>query len=162
MNSTHLIFTALIVTAVLVSGCMGGGQTTSTQTPATTPKQGSGPVRLTIGANTDIGRYLADSKGMALYVFKRDSPGKSNCYGECAQNWPPLQATGEVSAAAGIPGAFTVVERTDGTKQVAYNNMPLYYYVGDKTAGDINGNGVGDVWSIASIEAVSIKPTTTT
>jgi predicted lipoprotein with Yx(FWY)xxD motif/nitrite reductase/ring-hydroxylating ferredoxin subunit len=157
-NASALV--AFVTIAVLVSGCMESGPSTSTNPQATT--LASGPVRLTVGENKDIGRYLADSRGMALYVYKKDSPGKSNCLGQCAQNWPPLEATGDVSPAAGTPGTFTVVARTDGTKQVAYNGMPLYFYAGDKNAGDILGNGVGDVWSIASIETVSIKPTQTT
>jgi predicted lipoprotein with Yx(FWY)xxD motif len=34
------------------------------------------------------GSYLTDAKGMALYVFKKDTPGKSVCAGECVAKWP--------------------------------------------------------------------------
>ncbi len=27
-----------------------------------------------------------------LYTFKKDKMGVSNCYDECAKNWPPLVA----------------------------------------------------------------------
>ena len=30
-----------------------------------------------------VGSYLADEKGMTLYLFKKDTPGKSACSGPC-------------------------------------------------------------------------------
>ena len=32
-----------------------------------------------------------------------------------------------------------VLTRTDGTRQVMYNGMPLYYYNADPNVGDTNG-----------------------
>ena len=43
-------------------------------------------------ANTSKGQALVDAKGMTLYVFDRDTAGKSACNGQCAANWPPLTA----------------------------------------------------------------------
>ncbi|HEV2713940.1 MAG TPA: hypothetical protein VGU64_01670, partial [Terriglobales bacterium] len=43
-------------------------------------------------ADTSKGKALVDAKGMTLYVFEKDTPGKSNCNGPCATNWPPLTA----------------------------------------------------------------------
>ena len=34
--------------------------------------------------------------------------------------------------------------------QVAYNDIPLYYWVKDVKAGDTTGQGVGDVWYIVA------------
>jgi predicted lipoprotein with Yx(FWY)xxD motif len=33
--------------------------------------------------------YLTDAKGMALYTFKKDTPVKSACAGDCVPEWPP-------------------------------------------------------------------------
>ena len=41
---------------------------------------------------------------------------------------------------------WTLVARTDGTMQWAYDGKPTYFYVGDAAAGDITGDGVGGVW----------------
>jgi predicted lipoprotein with Yx(FWY)xxD motif len=41
-------------------------------------------------------------------------------------------------------------ERTDGATQVTYKGMPLYYFVRDTAAGDVNGQGVGKVWYVVS------------
>jgi predicted lipoprotein with Yx(FWY)xxD motif len=36
---------------------------------------------------------LADARGMTLYTYDKDEPGKSNCNGLCAHFWPPLRAS---------------------------------------------------------------------
>ena len=88
---------------------------------------------------------LTDAKGMTLYIFDKDQAGVSNCYDQCATNWPPLMA----DAAAKPTGDFTVVDRKDGTKMWAYKTLPLYYWKNDKKPGDISGDGVGGVWHLA-------------
>lgn len=90
-------------------------------------------------------QVLVDEKGMTLYTFDRDEPNKTNCYNQCAVNWPPLMA-----GANDTPeGDWTIVERTDGTKMWAYKGDPLYLWINDKNPGDTTGDGVGGVWHIA-------------
>ena len=84
-----------------------------------------------LGGNDDLGEFLVGPDGMTLYRFANDAPGVSNCYEQCALNWPPL-LVGEnerPTLAGGIPGRLGVIARTDGTRQVAYNGWPLYYWV---------------------------------
>jgi predicted lipoprotein with Yx(FWY)xxD motif len=97
--------------------------------------------------STDIGgkMVLTDANGMTLYIFDKDAPGVTNCYEQCAVNWPPLMA----DASAATEGEFTVVDRTDGSKMWAYKGWPLYYWKDDKAPGDITGDGVGGVWHLA-------------
>lgn len=45
---------------------------------------------------------------------------------------------------------MTLIERTDGTTQVAYNGIPLYYWQADVNPGDTTGQGVGDVWFVVA------------
>jgi len=97
--------------------------------------------------NTSLGEVFATSKGLTLYTFTKDVPGKSNCDGGCAANWPPFTA----KKSAKTWGEFTIIERSDGTYQWAYQNQPLYTWVGDKKEGDINGHGVGNVWYAAQV-----------
>jgi predicted lipoprotein with Yx(FWY)xxD motif len=106
-------------------------------------------------ATVSAGQTLTGENGMTLYIFKADTKdsGKSTCNGDCATNWPPyvLEAdeTLEQDSAAG--GTVTMITRDDGTKQVAYNGWPLYYFAGDKAAGDANGQGLaGGKWVIAN------------
>lgn len=87
---------------------------------------------------------LVDENGMTLYTFDNDEQGMSNCYDDCAANWPPLEA----AADAEPEGDFSVVARDDGTQQWAYEGMPLYLWVNDAEPGDMTGDGVGGVWHV--------------
>lgn len=104
----------------------------------------------------DLGTVLVGPSGMTLYIFTKDSPDTSNCYDQCATNWPPLLVD---SADALIPGVnllgeFGTTTRTDDTLQVTYNGMPLYYWKDDKAIGDTTGQAVGDVWYVVQPEVV--------
>lgn len=103
---------------------------------------------------TTTARILTTPKGRTLYVFAPDPKDKSTCYGECAKFWPPrLVANGVTppSKVAGVPGTFGVITRTDGKRQLTYDDAPLYTFVEDKKAGDMNGQGLvaaGGYWWI--------------
>jgi predicted lipoprotein with Yx(FWY)xxD motif len=84
---------------------------------------------------------------MTLYLFDPDQQGASTCYDQCAQAWPPLTVTGDPVAGEGVDAALLgVTERTDGTRQVTYNEWPLYLWAKDAQAGDVTGQAVNDVW----------------
>lgn len=100
----------------------------------------------------DLGTYLVDAEGMTLYMFTNDEANMSNCTGDCAANWPPLLAEDSASlmAGAGLSGELGTIERADGTTQVTYNALPLYYWIGDTAPGDAEGQGFNDVWFVVS------------
>lgn len=95
--------------------------------------------------DTVKGQVLTGTHDMTLYTFDKDSHGVSNCYGECAKNWPPFIAMKGVKAS----GEYSLVKRKDGNAQWAKDGMPLYYWVKDKKAGDVTGDGVNGVWRVA-------------
>jgi predicted lipoprotein with Yx(FWY)xxD motif len=104
-----------------------------------------------ISQNTKLGNILVDSKGMTLYTWKNDKPGVSNCAGQCLANWPPLVASGMVTAGTGLNDSdFGTTQSTDGRTMVTYKGAPLYYFIGDKATGDTNGQGIGNVWFVAA------------
>lgn len=90
---------------------------------------------------------LTDTKGMTLYIWDKDAVGVSNCYDQCAVNWPPVL----VPADTAVTGDFTLVERKDKTdmKIVAYKGWPLYLWIKDTKPGDTTGDGVGGTWHTA-------------
>ena len=45
----------------------------------------------------------------------------------------------------------------DGTTQVSYGGMPLYYWQGDTKAGDVTGNGV-EGFSVATVGGAGAVP----
>ena len=109
-------------------------------------------------ANPTLGNILTDSDGRTLYRFTRDTVNvSSSCYNQCAVTWPPLLIEdGNPVAGEGVNGELLgVLTRTDGTRQVMYNGMPLYYYNADPNVGDTNGQLRGNVWFI-------VHPNTTT
>jgi predicted lipoprotein with Yx(FWY)xxD motif len=92
------------------------------------------------------GEYLTDAKGMTLYVFKKDSPGKSACTAQCVANWP-LFFREKVAVSGNLKAAdFATITREDGQKQTTYKGMPLYYFVQDKSPGETKGDGAKEVW----------------
>ena len=97
-------------------------------------------------ADTARGKALVDLNGMTLYVFDRDGKGKSNCNGQCAASWLPLIADTDAQA----DGSFSFISREDGRKQWAYKGKPLYTWAKDKKPGDATGDGVNNMWHLAS------------
>lgn len=93
---------------------------------------------------------LTDGDGKVLYFFAPDVKGDSKCEGGCIASWPVFNAD-QIKVGAGLQATdFGKITRSDGGTQVTYKGWPLYYFAGDKQAGDINGDGVNNVWFVAS------------
>ena len=127
---------ALPLTVLAIAGCGGGA-------PAAPPKTADG-LPATVGVTTtDLGKTLVDADGRTLYLFEKDSGGRSACSGACADAWPPLRVNGSPAAGTGVSASMiATIARSDGAAQVTYNGHPLYLYVGDRKAGDTSGQGV--------------------
>jgi len=69
------------------------------------------------------GSYVTDASGRTLYIFSKDTSTTSTCSGTCATEWPPYKEDGS---------------------QVVFKGHPLYFFADDKSAGDMNGQGVND------------------
>lgn len=91
------------------------------------------------------GGVLVDSKGMTVYTFDKDTAGKSNCTGQCTENWPPVEAGN-----APLAAPWSAVTRDDGTRQLAYKGKPLYTFMKDKKPGDKEGNNVKNMWHVVT------------
>jgi predicted lipoprotein with Yx(FWY)xxD motif len=147
----------LALAGLAAAGCGGNG---SASRPTT--KDGRAA---TLGvADDSLGKVLVNSQGRTLYLFQRDSGTQSTCTGTCAVNWPPLHANSSPTVGEGA-NASTVAttRRPNGTSQVTYNSHPLYLFVGDKKAGDTNGEGVsafGGSWFAVSPAGNQVAPQT--
>ena len=92
-----------------------------------------------------IGTVLVAGKnGMTVYTFTQDvkDSGKSACTGSCLTTWPALTvaAGATPTAGSGASGKLGTFKRADdGTTQVTYNGMPLYFFANDHAPGDANG-----------------------
>jgi predicted lipoprotein with Yx(FWY)xxD motif len=132
------ITTASIVLTFVVSGAAFAA-TTLTGT------------KVTLHSTATKGKVLANSAGRTLYLYTPDTKNHSNCYGTCAQAWPPLMTTAKPIAGIGVrPALLGMTRRTNGKLQVTYNGHPLYRYIGDSAAGQTNGEGSGGIWFVLS------------
>jgi len=172
---SKLVFSGGLVAAALLAAACGSASTVATNpygTPAAspsvapvvppsanptpispTPKVASGT---TIGVgSTRLGRILVDGKGRTVYLFVADSGTKSTCNSSaCVQYWPPVLTTGAPQAGTGLNASLLgTSKRQDGTTEVTYSGHPLYYFISDKKAGDVSGqgiNGFGGPWYVVS------------
>ena len=104
-----------------------------------------------------FGMVLTGPTGMTLYTHAGDSATSSTCTGACATAWPPLTATGQPTAGTGVTGKLGTLTRADGTVQVTYAGLPLYYWQGDKKAGDVTGDGV-EGFAVATVGGAGSAP----
>ncbi len=128
------------------------------------PPQGA-TVYTVNAVTTDLGTFLTGEDGKTLYYFLKDtSPGASACTGGCSDNWPSfvLEGTESVAAGTGVTGVLGTFARADGSMQVTYDGRPLYYFVGDAAAGDVNGQGLNQVWYVAAADGMPVAPAAST
>lgn len=90
----------------------------------------------------ELGTFLVDGSGHALYLFEADTSKKSACTGACAKAWPPLLTSGKPAATGAIKASkISTIKRADGTTQVTYGGHPLYTFIKDTKAGTAKGEG---------------------
>ena len=99
-----------------------------------------------------VNNVLVDGNGMTLYLFTRDSTGRSACTSNgCLARWPLLATDGDPVAGNGIDQTLLGTARhPNGATQATYNGNPLYYFAPDLAPGDARGQGVGGVWWVVS------------
>jgi predicted lipoprotein with Yx(FWY)xxD motif len=109
--------------------------------------------RVTV-AKSRLGRILVDGRGRTLYLFEKDGRGRSACYGQCANFWPPLLTKGKPVVGSGVKHSLLgVTRRTNGGEQVTYAGHPLYRFVQDTRPGQTSGEGshaFGAGWDVLS------------
>jgi predicted lipoprotein with Yx(FWY)xxD motif len=153
---------AVVVALALIAGACGDDDSDTADTAAAdTPAETDAPAPATdapTGADapasgvtlalapSDLGEIVVDGEGLTMYLFTPDAQGDiSVCNGECADNWPPQTEIAEVGEGLDMALIGTIA-RDDGAVQATYNGWPLYYFAGDSAPGDVNGQGLMDVW----------------
>jgi len=163
-----------LLALVLATGCGDSGssdssydrptktdQTTSTNTKkeekSSSSKQSRGAKIML--ASSDYGKILVDVRGITLYLFTKEK-GKSECYDECAQQWPPFITGSNPSADTGLDQDLVgTTKRKDGTTQITYKGHPLYYYIGETKPGEVLCQGVeefGGIWYVVNAKGDAV------
>ncbi|MCS0788781.1 hypothetical protein [Cytobacillus pseudoceanisediminis] len=162
---TKIYFWTILLAGILFAGCSSQEKPESTgtkeQAQETTTAVNNesekdlaeSDTKLQLMENKNIGKYLTDAKGMALYFFAKDQPNTSNCSGDCLENWPAFYSEDFAVPEGFNKEDFGTITRSDtGEKQTTYKGYPLYYFVKDGASGDVKGQGVKDVWFIVNRE----------
>jgi predicted lipoprotein with Yx(FWY)xxD motif len=111
-----------IALAMAMTAC-GAGQNSAGQNSAA-----GGSTELAVANSPELGRYVTDGQGRALYVFSGDQRAESRCYDGCAVAWapvPPMQSreSAEPAIQSDLIGSAS---RREGTSQTTYGGRPLY------------------------------------
>ena len=141
MSSKSLMAAAIIVVAGLAAACSSA----ATAPPAAAPAASAGgPIVMTATVGTQGTLLVAGANGMTVYTFAKDvaNSGTSACTGGCITKWPALTvpAGSTPAGGSGVTGKLGTITRSDdGSTQVTYSGLPLYFYSGDTAPGDANG-----------------------
>lgn len=173
----RVLATATIAVALLIAGCGGDdGPAETDDAPVATeeaaeemPADSSGaeadadengkgdrdqererPTGTTIATSeSQFGEVLFDGDDQAIYYFDKERSSESECYGECAEAWPPVLTDGQPRARGSARQRLLgTTERRDGSLQVTYADRPLYYYR-DEGPGELRCHNVfhvGGLW----------------
>jgi predicted lipoprotein with Yx(FWY)xxD motif len=153
---TRFMAVPFIGLALFLAACGSGAASPAAATPAASvapAPSAPAPSAAAAGAavalaDTSLGKVLTGDKGMTLYVFTPDNGGDSTCYDKCATNWPALMGASATAGDGLTAGDFGTTTRKDGSAQVTFKGWPLYYFAGDKAAGDVGGQGLGGKWFV--------------
>ena len=173
---------ALAACAVVAAGCstsQGPSATSRTKSvsPATTAPAPSTTYTapppfyvVTTGSVAGLGTVLVNGEGFTLYMFEPDrQSGRSTCYGECENLWPPVLLVDGVKAPAAGAGVDASLLGTtvrtgdpDDLEQITYNGWPLYLWHGDSQPGEATGqalNDSGGLWYVLDADGVPVTTT---
>jgi predicted lipoprotein with Yx(FWY)xxD motif len=134
----------VLLSAILALAALSASSAALASSHAVRPTLTAGP--------SSFGRVLFDGRGFALYAFTRDPRGRSVCAGACAKAWPPYVVKRRPRTASGVSARLLgTTRRADGSLQITYAGHALYYYVGDRSKGQIlcqNVTEFGGVWRV--------------
>jgi len=162
-NRPRLALLALVATGVIAGACGSSSDTTTAEPATPDPAPTLAPSTPSTGAavklgEAKLGKVLVGPDGRTLYGFTNDVEARSTCSGACALAWPPAVVDASWAVGPGLDtGVFATTQRDDGALQLVAGKWPLYYFEGDATAGDTNGQGSGDVWFAVDPQARLVK-----
>src|SRR5580700_4792542 len=113
--------------AVLATAACSSAAASPSAPASSAPAAGSSASASTTGTVItthagSAGAFLTDGSGRAVYLWAKDGMNMSACSGACAAAWPPVPATGKLTATGGAKASdLGTITRSDGTKPVTYD-----------------------------------------
>jgi predicted lipoprotein with Yx(FWY)xxD motif len=168
---TRLLVTATAALLLAIAAGCGGDDDSSEDVAATTatqpaqqddrdggrPDAGGGSSKAASGSLVEVtgsqyGKILVDEDGRTLYAFDKETTERSECFGACAEAWPPFYTDGAPEAGAGVEDDLIGTTDHEGKQLVTYDGHPLYYYV-EEGPNEVLCQGVeefGGLWLVVS------------
>ncbi|MCB0183636.1 MAG: peptidyl-prolyl cis-trans isomerase, partial [Caldilineaceae bacterium] len=124
-----------------------------------------GPAQIHVLEDDEYGRYLANRDGLALYTYQSNGMDDFVCDDACALIWPVVLSDGTPEATNDEidESLLGTVARPIGP-QATYAGQPLYTFILDEEAGDVNGQGNrswGVEWQLVTPEGTLMQATAT-
>jgi predicted lipoprotein with Yx(FWY)xxD motif len=139
----------------VVAAALAIGGLSASLLPATTAGAAPKGVVVSTMKTAKFGTVLVSGK--TLYMLQ---PSKTACTAACLKVWPALalpKGVSKATAGSGVSASkLGSKSLANGVRQVTYNGKALYTFIGDKSAGQVNGN-VSDTWGKWS-DVATIKP----
>jgi len=176
MKKSSIIWLVVIVVIIAVAGYFWWSSTSSYQSPVATTQTPTSTTSPTSPASPTTnstasqpasahgftlnnsgagiyGAFLSAVNGMTLYQYTKDANNVSNCTGACATAWPPYIVSAAVAASPtadpGTAGKIGTIKRADGSLQLTYRGLPLYFFAQDMKPGDTKGEAVNGFTEVA-------------
>jgi predicted lipoprotein with Yx(FWY)xxD motif len=154
-KTTRRIQVARLATAAFAVGGLSASVVTIGSAGAATNRVAKAGVTVATTKSAKFGTVLVSGK--TLYTLKAS---KTACSTSCLQVWPELvlpKGVTKATAGSGVSASkLGTVSRPGGVLQVTYGGKALYFFSGDASAGQVNGN-VTDTWGKWSA-VVTAKP----
>ena len=146
-----LSLTATVALGLTACGSDSSGSDDTSGSSASAPQD---PSTVTV-ADSSLGDILVDGSGRTLYLFVHDGDNTASmdCDATCKAQWPVVKG----KPTAGDGADASLVGTTTTGDQATYAGHPLYYYAGDKAAGDVNGQGVDQIWYVLDGKGSAVK-----
>jgi predicted lipoprotein with Yx(FWY)xxD motif len=114
--------------------------------------------------SSSFGMVLVGANGHTLYRYTLDSKGVNRCSGNaaCSKLWLAVVVRAGVKPTVGSGASSSLlgtIKATHGMAQVTYAGFPLYFFVGDKAAGQMKGQGFGGQWYVVNTKGALVKHT---
>jgi predicted lipoprotein with Yx(FWY)xxD motif len=124
----------------------------------------AGQAKATVGVvkNGTFGTILVGPSGKTLYRYTLDRKHVNRCNSDatCAKYWPRLLVarSARPKVGAGLKASLVGTIKATGTmRQVTYAGWPLYYFVGDKKAGQTAGQNFESEWYVVNTKGAFVK-----
>ncbi|TDD28815.1 hypothetical protein E1218_06115 [Kribbella turkmenica] len=141
------------VVALGLAGLTACGDESETPAAGGATTAASSAPKLATGEVAGLGKVVVDGNGRTVYVFDKDTPGTSNCEGDCLAKWPVVPAGEGTPQLEGIDASLVgTVTRNDGSKQLSIGGLPIYLFAQDTRAGEAKGQAVGGVWWVVGAD----------